>query len=110
MEVFSNIVNLVHSLHEFSFITVRIDSEEPDAFQLNLYGEHIIREALEYGTSDIFIKGRWISNLQCADDITLIASDEEKMMELINLVKMASEKLALCKSINVLKTKVMVVD
>ena len=38
----------------------------------------------------------------------MIASDEEEMVELVNLVKIASKKLVLC--INTSKTKVMMVN
>ena len=54
-----------------------------------------------------FVGGRRISNLRCANDTTLIASDEEEMAELVNLVKIASEELGL--RINASKIKVMVV-
>ena len=74
----------------------------------NIYDEYTIRETLEYWTGGIFIGGRRISNLRYADDTTLIASDEEEMAELVNLVKIASEKLGL--GINASKTKIMVVD
>ena len=103
---------------------VKIDGEESEAFQaeqkvrqgcilssqlFNIYGERIIRKALEHRwTSDISIGGRRISNLRYADDTTLIASDKEEMAEHVNLVKIASEKLWLC--INALKTKVTVED
>ena len=74
----------------------------------NIYGEHIIREALEHWIGGIFIGGRRIPNLRYAGYTTLIASDEEEMAELVNLVKIASEKLGLC--INASKMKVMAVD
>ena len=71
----------------------------------NIYGEHIIREALEHWTGGISIGGRRIPDLQYAGT-TLIASDEEEMAELVNLVKIASEKLEL--HINASKIKVMI--
>ena len=74
----------------------------------NIYGERIIFEALEQWTGGISIGGRRISNLQCADDTTLIALDEQEMVEHINLVMIASKKLRLC--INASKTKAMGVD
>lgn len=42
----------------------------------NIYGEHIIREALEHWTNSISIGGRRISNLRYANNTALIASDE----------------------------------
>ena len=59
----------------------------------NIYGEHIICEALEHWTGGISIGGRRISNLRYSDYTSLIASDEEEMAQLVNLLKMASEKL-----------------
>ena len=56
----------------------------------------------------ISIAGRRISYLRYADHTTFLASDEEEMAELLNRVKMASEKLWL--RINASKTKIMVVD
>ena len=118
-----HIVNLAESLYEFNSMVVRVDDEEFEAFPakqgacqgcilspqlFNIYGEHIICEPLEYWTGGISIRGRRISNLRYADDTTLIALDEEEMVELVKLVKIASKKLELC--INASKTKVMVVD
>ena len=59
-------------------------------------------------TSGISIAGRKIFNLGYANDTTLIVSDEEEIEELVNLVKIASEKLWL--RINASNTKVMVED
>ena len=64
--------------------------------------------AVRVETGGISIGGRIISNLQYADDTTSIASSEEEMAQLVNLVKIASKKLRL--RINALKTKVMAVD
>ena len=123
MGVSALVVDLVESLYEFNSMVVRVDGEESEAFQseqgvsqgcilspqlFNINGEHIICQTLEYWTCGISIGGRRISNLQYANDTTLIASDEEEMKELVNLVKIASEKLGLC--INASKMKVMMVD
>ena len=59
----AHIVDLVESLYEFNSMMIRVDGEEPEDFQVeqglrqgyilfpqlfNIYGEHIIREALEH--------------------------------------------------------------
>ena len=58
-------------------------------------------------TGSILIRGRRIFDLQYADHTALIALDEEEIPELINLVKITSEKLGL--RINASKMKVMVI-
>ena len=108
MGVPAHVVDLVESLYRLNSMVVRVDGEKSEAFQaqqgvhqkcilspqvFNIYGEYIIREALEHWTGGISIGGRRISNLRYADDTTLIASDDEEMAELVNLVKIASEKL-----------------
>ena len=74
----------------------------------NIYDEHIIRETVEQWIGGIFIgvtKSLICSMLMIAP---LIASNEEEMAELVNLVEIAGKKLGLC--INASKTKVMLVD
>ena len=73
----------------------------------NIYVEHIIRETLVHGTGGISIGERRSSNLRYEDDTTLIASDEEEMAELVNLVKI-SKRFGL--RTNALKMKVMVME
>ena len=69
---------------------------------LNIYGEHMIRrEVLEHWSGGI-------DNLWCVDGITLFVSNEEEIVGLVNLVKIASGKLGL--RINASKTKVVVVN
>ena len=107
----AHIVDLVESLYQFNSMKVRVDNEESEAFQeeqevcqgcilspqlFNIYGEHIIREALEHWTGGIFVGRRRISNLRCADDTTLKALYEEEMAKLVNVVKIASKKLGVC--------------
>ena len=109
MGISAHIQDLVESLYEFNSMVMRVDGEEKLSQQLfNIYGAHTIREALEHWTGGISTWGRRISNLQYANDTNLIASDEEEMAELVNLVKMAGKKLGL--RIDTSKTKVMVVD
>ena len=77
---------------------------------LYVYGECIIREALENWSGEISIGERKISNLRYADDhdTLLIAADEEEMAELIVRVKAVSERFGF--RIDWGKTKVMIVD
>ena len=70
----------------------------------NTYGELIIRYALEHWTGGISIEGRIISHPQYADDTIWIVSDKEEMAKIVNLVKIASERLGL--HMNASKTKV----
>ncbi len=123
MGVPSHLVNMVESLYGDNTMVVKMDGEESSDFRagqgvrqgcilspllFNIYGERIIREALENWSGGISIGGRKISNLRYADDTTLIAADEEEMAEMIDRVKTVSERLGL--RINTAKTKVMVID
>ena len=72
---------------------------------LNLYAEYIIRNAgLEEAQAGIKIDGRNISNLRYADDITLMAENEE-LKNFLMKVKVESEKIGL--KLNIQKTKIM---
>ena len=59
---------------------------------------------LEEAQAGIKIAGRNINNLRCADDTTLMAS-EEKLKSLLMKMKEESEKLGL--KLNIQKTKIM---
>ena len=62
---------------------------------VNFYAEYIMRNAwLEEAQAGIKIAGRNISNLRYADDITLMAENEEELKSLLMKVKEESEKLA----------------
>ena len=62
----------------------------------NLYPEHIIRNArLDELQAGIKIDGRNINNLRYADDTTLMAESEEKLMSLLMRVKEESERAGL---------------
>lgn len=74
----------------------------------NIYGEYIMRRALEDWDGGISIGGRKINNLSYADDTTLIASSEEELARLLSRVEKESELVGL--TINKAKTKIMVVD
>ena len=67
-----------------------------------------MRDALEDYSDGFRIGGRTVQNLRYADDTTLIATSKESLLELIGLVKDASERRGLF--LNVKKTKVMVID
>ena len=59
----------------------------------NLYADFITRNAgLDEAHTGIKIAGRNINNLRYADDITLMADNEEKLKSLLMKVKEESEK------------------
>ena len=72
----------------------------------NFYVEYIIQNArLDEAQAGIKIAGRNTNNLRYADDTTLMAKSEEKLMSLLMKVKEESEKAGL-KS-NIQKPKIM---
>ena len=72
----------------------------------NFYAEYIMRSAgLEEAQAGIKIAGRNIKNLRYADDITLMAENEEELKSLLLKVKMESEKVGL--KLNIQKAKIM---
>ena len=101
--------------------TVRIGHGTTDWFQIgkgvrqgcilspclfNLYAEYIMRNAgLHKSQAGIKIARRNISNLSYADDITLMAENEEELKSLLMKVKEDSEKAAL--KLNIQETKIM---
>ena len=58
----------------------------------NIYAENIMREALEEWESGISVGGKMVTNLRYADDTTLLAGNEEDLIELVERVRRASEK------------------
>ena len=59
----------------------------------NFYAEYILRNTgLEEAQAGIKIAGRNINNLRYADDITLMAENEEELKCLLMKVKEESEK------------------
>ena len=73
---------------------------------LNLYAEHIMRNArLDEAQAGIKIARRYIHNLRCADDTTLMAESEEEVKSLLMKVKEESEKVGL--KLNIQETKIM---
>ena len=72
----------------------------------NLYAKYIMRNAgLEETQAGIKIPGRSINNLRYADDVTLLAENEEELKRLLMKVKEESEKVGL--KLNIQKTKIM---
>ena len=72
----------------------------------NFYAEYIMRNAgLEETQAGIKITRRNINNLRYADDITLMAENEEELKSLLMKVKEESEKVGL--RLNTQKTKIM---
>ena len=75
-------------------------------YLFNLYAERATREALDGYDRGFRIGGREINNLRYADDIVLIATSVNELQQLVDRVRVASQKLGLI--INTAKTKVMV--
>ena len=72
----------------------------------NLYAEYIMRNAgLDEAQTEIKIARRNINNLRYADDITLMAENEEDLKNLLMKVKEESEKAGL--KLNIQNTKIM---
>ena len=100
--------------------TVRIGHGTTDWFQIgkgvcqgcilspclfNFYAEYIMRNTgLDEAQAGIKIAGRNINNLRYADDITLMAENEEELKSLLMKVKEESEKVGL--KLNIQKTKI----
>ena len=74
----------------------------------NIYAEAIMRNALENFEGSITVGGHKITNLRYADDVVLIAGSLEELQDLVNRVKLESEKVGLF--LNTKKTKVMKVQ
>ena len=64
-----------------------------------------MRNALENFEGSISVGGHKITNLRYADDVILIAGSLEELQDLVNRVKLESEKVGLF--LNTKKTKVM---
>ena len=59
---------------------------------------------LEEAQAGMKIAGRYINNLRCADDTTLMAESEEELKRLLMKVKEENEKVGL--KLNIQKTKI----
>ena len=61
----------------------------------NLHAEYIMRNVrLDEAQAGIKVAGRYINNLRCADDTTLMVESEEELKSLLFKMKEESEKLA----------------
>ena len=71
----------------------------------NFYAEYIMRNTgLEEAQAGIKIARRNISNLRYADDITLMAENEEELKSLLMKVKEESEKVGLNSTLRKLRS------
>ena len=70
----------------------------------NLHAEYIMRNVrLDEAQAGIKVAGRYINNLRCADDTTLMAEREEELKGLLMKVKEESEQVGL--KLNIQRTK-----
>ena len=65
----------------------------------------MLNAGLDESQAGIKIAGRNINNLRYADDITLMAENEEELKSLLRKMKEESEKVGL--KLNIQKTKIM---
>lgn len=118
-----HLISMIKNLYDYNVAYVRLESGLTDPFRVgqgvrqgcllspllfNIYGEWIMRKALEGWNGGITLGGRKISNLRYADDTTIIASSEEELTELFQKIEDISKDVGL--QINKNKTKVMIVD
>lgn len=75
---------------------------------LNLYGEYIMRKALDGWNGGVTVGGTKIMNLRYADDTTILAASETEMAAILERIERVSLEFGL--HINRSKTKVMTVD
>ena len=121
MGIPDHLTYLLRNLYAGQKATVRTGHETTDLFQIgkgvrqgcilspclfNFYAEYIMRKAgLDKAQAGIKIAGRSISNLRYADDITLMAENEEELKSLLMKGKEESEKMGL--KLNFQKMKIM---
>ena len=118
-----HVIELLRTLYDHQESTVRTACGDTDWFNIeqgvrqgcilsphlfNAYAEYIMRLALENNDSGISVGGRSINNLRYADDTTLLAGSAKELENLIERVRIESEKFGLF--LNVSKTKVLIVN
>lgn len=123
MGVPQHLVSLIASLYRDGVSMVRVNDVISGPFKpekgvrqgcilspilFNVYGEYVMRKALEEWEGGISVGGIKISNLRYADDTTLFASSEKELADLFRRVEYESSLVGL--SVNKSKTKVMIVD
>ena len=114
-------IRIIANLYWYQKAAIRIDDElSPfteikrgvrqgcvlSPYLFNIYTEFIFREAEEL--EGIMINGHNVNNLRYVDDTALIASDEEKLQKLVDIVKECSSNAGL--EMNAKKTKTMVLS
>ena len=120
MRVTDHLTCLLRNLYSGQEATVRIGHGTTDWFQIgkgvhqgcilspclfNLHAEYIMRNAgLDEAQTGIKIAGTNINNLRYADDITVMAENEEELRRLLK-VKEEGKKVGL--KLNIQKTKIM---
>lgn len=97
-----HLISMLKNLYDNNVAYVRLESGLTDPFHVgqgvrqgcllspllfNIYGEWIMRKALEGRNGGITFGGRKISNLRYADDTTIIASSEEELTELFQKIE-----------------------
>ncbi|XP_071580973.1 uncharacterized protein [Temnothorax nylanderi] len=123
MGVPDHLVTLISNLKKESAAVIKLENKKSKPFKthkgvrqgcilsprlFNIYGEYIMRRALEGKSGGIIINGKNLNNLRYADDTTLIAKNEEELTKMLELVTKESNEVGL--HINLEKTKLMVID
>ncbi len=123
MGISEHIISIIRALYENGQMNVRINQQTSKNFKtnkgvrqgcilspvlFNLYGEYIMRKALRDWTGGISVGNRIINNLRYADDIAIMARNQDEMKMLIERIDGESAKLGL--RINYKKTKLMTID
>ena len=117
-----HITLLLKFLYDIQMAIVRIENSYSDCFQMgkgvrqgciislylfNLYGERIMRSALDTNIGRISIGVETVKDLRYADDTTAISETVRDMKHMIEKIRLESDKIGLY--LNVDKTKMMVI-
>ena len=119
----THIILLIKALYDQQRAVVRTSYGLPEWFEIgqgvrqgciispnlfSIYAEAIMRNALEKFEGSISVGGQKITNRRYADDVVPSAGSLEELQDLVNRVKLESEKVGLF--LNRKKTKVMKVQ